>query len=225
MANVEADFKVYGIAGAGKVLRVNPVMSLDALMNEPGCPETLREALRNAAVWQVRNEMTIEKVVSAASLLPEVTLALLVLDTHILLQGGKTLDLESYYQLSGKRTAMEALLIPITPDRFFGAERVGVSPKSDPVVAAAVSTDLKNKEVVKARIALFGVWPGRKWLAKCADAMEGKELSSDLISQISEAVVKEVEPKGDYRGSSEYRRVMAGVMVKRALEMCLKGAK
>ena len=225
MTIVEADTQVYGIAGAEKVLRVNPLMSLEALMNEPACPDALREGLQNAAVWQVRNETSVEKVVSAASLLPEITLALLVLDAHVLLQDGRTVALDKYYQQSGKRVAIEALLIPITSSRFFGAERIGVSPKSDPVIAVAVSADLKNKEVLKARIALFGVWPGRQWLAKCADGMEGKELSGNLISQISGAVVREVEPKGDYRGSAEYRQAMAGVLVERALEMCLKGAK
>jgi len=33
-----------------------------------------------------------------------------------------------------------------------------------------------------------------------------------------------VKPKDDYRGSAEYRRAMAEVLTRRALESCMKGA-
>jgi CO/xanthine dehydrogenase FAD-binding subunit len=36
-------------------------------------------------------------------------------------------------------------------------------------------------------------------------------------------VQAEVTPKGDYRGGAEYRKAMAGVMTRRALQQCMEG--
>jgi CO/xanthine dehydrogenase FAD-binding subunit len=42
------------------------------------------------------------------------------------------------------------------------------------------------------------------------------------IRAVATAVEDEVEPEGDFRGSEEYRRAMAGVLTRRALEQCLE---
>jgi CO/xanthine dehydrogenase FAD-binding subunit len=38
---------------------------------------------------------------------------------------------------------------------------------------------------------------------------------------VANAIEGEVAPEGDFRGSEEYRRAMAGVLTRRALEQCL----
>jgi CO/xanthine dehydrogenase FAD-binding subunit len=50
----------------------------------------------------------------------------------------------------------------------------------------------------------------------------GAPLDKERIRAVAAAVEAEVSPKGDYRGSAEYRRAMAGVMTRRALERCLQ---
>lgn len=225
MARIETDTKVYQIARAAKVLRIDPALSLDAVFIDANCPIVLKDALQKTVVWQVRNETSVEKAVSAASLLPEVTLALLALDAHVLFSSGDTLALDAFYQRSSKRDVMKALLIPVVESRYYGTGRIGVSPSSDPIVAVAASVDIDSTRIVQTRIALFGVWPGRQWLAKSVSQLEGAELTDGSITQAAEAVMQEVDPKEDYHGSAEYRRSMAGVLVRRALEVCMKGAK
>ncbi|MFM8427395.1 MAG: xanthine dehydrogenase family protein subunit M, partial [Chloroflexota bacterium] len=39
--------------------------------------------------------------------------------------------------------------------------------------------------------------------------------------EVAEKVVAEARPISDYRGSAEYRRAMAGVLTKRALQVAL----
>jgi len=46
-------------------------------------------------------------------------------------------------------------------------------------------------------------------------------LDPDRIRAVAEAVEEEVAPRGDFLGSREYRRAMAGVLVRRALEQCV----
>jgi carbon-monoxide dehydrogenase medium subunit len=54
--------------------------------------------------------------------------------------------------------------------------------------------------------------------------LKGKAFTPELLRTASEAVMNEVEPVGDFRGSAEYRREMAGVLARRALEAAWKRA-
>ena len=71
------------------------------------------------------------------------------------------------------------------------------------------------------RVALTGVWPEPVRLAKAPAQLAGGPLDERTIQAVAEAVEAEVMPKGDFLGSEEYRRAMAGVLTRRALEQCL----
>jgi CO/xanthine dehydrogenase FAD-binding subunit len=205
------------------VLKIYPAISLDELYVDAECPSVIKQAIGTAAVWQVRNETSVEKAVSAPSLLPELTLVLLVMDAQVLLGDGTTVPMTTFIDKSGKRGKMAALLI--SDARCAATARLGVSPTSEPIVAVAVSVDVNDDVVKDLRVALAGVWPRRKWLAESVQTFNGMEAAKLDVEQVAAAVEKEVEPKGDYLGTSEYRSAMAGVLTRQALEACLKGAK
>jgi CO/xanthine dehydrogenase FAD-binding subunit len=81
-----------------------------------------------------------------------------------------------------------------------------------------VETD--NGVVRQARVALTGAWSEPVGLAEAAAQLVGEPLDEKHIQAVADAVEKEVTPKGDFRGSEEYRRAMAGVLTRRALEAC-----
>ena len=60
-------------------------------------------------------------------------------------------------------------------------------------------------------------------LAKAANLLVGKPLDTQTIADVAAAIQEEVNPKGNYLGSVEYRRAMAVITIKRALEICSKG--
>jgi CO/xanthine dehydrogenase FAD-binding subunit len=72
-----------------------------------------------------------------------------------------------------------------------------------------------------ARLALIGAWPQPVRLARAANLLDEQPLTGSLIEIVAQAVVEEVHPRGDYLGSADYRRAMAGVLTRRALEACL----
>ena len=205
------------------MLKVFPVVTLDELFVDTDCPAVIKESIGRAAVWQVRNETTIEKAVSAPSLLPELTIGLLAMDVQVLLDDGTKVPMAEFVQKSGKRSKMAALLI--SDKRCVATARLGVSPTSEPIVAVAASVAVSDGKVKDMCVALTGAWSGRKWLAESVQSFKGTELSRLDVVQVADAVAKEVKPKGDYLGSVEYRRTMAGVLTQQALETCLKGAK
>lgn len=205
------------------ILTVLPVVTLDELYVDADCPAVIKESIGRAAVWQVRNETSVEKAVSAPSLLPELTIGLLAMDVKVLLDDGVQVPMSEFVQKSGKRGKMAALLI--ANDRCAATARLGVSPTSEPIVAVAASVDVSDGKVKEMCVALMGVWSGRKWLAESVQSFKGTELAHLDVAQVADAVTEEVKPIGDYLGSVEYRRTMAGVLTRQALEACLKGAK
>jgi carbon-monoxide dehydrogenase medium subunit len=48
--------------------------------------------------------------------------------------------------------------------------------------------------------------------------LEGKAITPEAIRHAAEAVASQVDPLDDFRGSSEYKRDMAVVFTRRALE-------
>jgi len=205
------------------VLKVFPSVTLDELFVDVDCPIVIKESIGRSAVWQVRNETTVEKAVSAPSLFPELTIGLLAMDAQVLMEDGASVSMAEVVKKSGKRGKMAALLL--SDDLCAATARLGVSPTSDPIVAVAASVNVRDGVVKDLRVAVTGVWSGRKWLAESVQSFKGTEVGKLDAAQVAVAVEKEVKPKGNHLGSVEYRCAMAGVLTRQALEACLKGVK
>lgn len=90
------------------------------------------------------------------------------------------------------------------------------------VSAAAVLTlDKTNKTIADVRIALgsVGVTPIRATAAE--DLLRGQPLKSEAFAAAGEKAKEAVDPVSDFRGSAAYKKDMAAVFVRRALEKAL----
>jgi carbon-monoxide dehydrogenase medium subunit len=90
------------------------------------------------------------------------------------------------------------------------------------VSAAAVLTlDKTLKNIVDARIALgsVGTTPIRATAAE--DALRGQPLKAEAFAEAGEKAKEAVDPISDFRGSAGYKKDMAAVFVRRALERAL----
>jgi CO/xanthine dehydrogenase FAD-binding subunit len=104
----------------------------------------------------------------------------------------------------------------------WGYAQVARTPADDPIVSAVACVEMQDGRVQAARIALTGAWSRPVELVKAAGQLAGGPLDEEQIQAVAAAVEEEVSPKGDFRGSAEYRRAMAGVMTRRALAQCLQ---
>jgi carbon-monoxide dehydrogenase medium subunit len=87
--------------------------------------------------------------------------------------------------------------------------------------AAAVTLDRSKKTFADVRIALgsVGTTPIR---AREAEAvLRGQPVKPDALREAAEKAKAAVDPISDFRGSSAYKKEMAGVFVRRALEKAL----
>lgn len=90
------------------------------------------------------------------------------------------------------------------------------------VSAAAVLTlDKSHKIVNDVRIALgsVGVTPIRATAAE--DVLRGQPVKAEAFAEAGEKAKEAVDPVSDFRGSAAYKKEMAGVFVRRALEKAL----
>ena len=74
----------------------------------------------------------------------------------------------------------------------------------------------------EARIALGGVGPTPIRATQAERLLQGRKPKDALLSEAGEEVARISRPVSDIRGTSEYKREMVCVHVKRALKQCLR---
>jgi carbon-monoxide dehydrogenase medium subunit len=192
--------------------------TLQSVLDDPACPELLSRALTGVYSWQVRNETTVRRALKASRRVTEWLAALLALGAAVTIDGEVPLEDLLDGTVKGEVTALH---IPTGGSRTgWGEAHVGRTSADKPIVAAFAAVRISAGAVEEARVALTGVWPQPVRLAEATGTLVGQPLSNDRIRAVAEAVETAVEPQGDYLGSAAYRRAMAGVLTRRALEAC-----
>jgi len=194
---------------------------LQSVLDNPECLPLLRQALTGPISWQTRNETSVQKALTSPRVAPQWIAALLALGATVSVEGDAGLE-ESPLAVGAGSPRPHTLHIPDEGGRRWGEARVARTPADDPIVAAVAVVEMAGDTVRQARVALTGVWPEPVRLAQAAAQLVGNPLDEANIWAVAEAVEKEVAPRGDFRGSEEYRRAMAGVLTRRALEQCLQ---
>lgn len=216
-----------GMDGSKRCLSLGVQLTLQATYLAPDLPEPVRDALRDWTTWQERTEITVERVIRSPIQAPMFNATLLALGAHVVFfeeEIGES-PLAEYTSRGGKkRGKVGAVRIPIeVPGRLWGEAHVSRTPTDRPIVAAIAVVDLESDQVVRARLGLTGVWRETARLAEAAELLIGSPLTEETIGEVIKAVEAEVSPKSDYLGSETYRREMAGLLARRALEACRKG--
>jgi CO/xanthine dehydrogenase FAD-binding subunit len=189
------------------------------VLDDGACPQVLRQALTGALSWQVRNEVTVRRALSSPRIAPLWVTALSALGATVTVEGDEGKEEVSLAEAGSARP--DALHVEMDGLRW-GEAHVARTPADEPIVAAVAAVRLDGDVVQEARVALTGVWQQVVGLAEAPDQLVGKCLDDDAIQAVAEAVGQEVEPKGDFLGSEPYRRAMAGVLTRRALQACLE---
>jgi carbon-monoxide dehydrogenase medium subunit len=170
----------------------------------------------------VRNETTVGKALKASSLMPHWVAALLALGAVVTIEGDEGVEdvgLDALMQRQVKGD-VKTLHVPRLPETGWGEAHVARTPSDDPIVSAMAVVRASDGVIQEARVALTGVGPGPVWLADAPEALLGQALDEGRIGEVASGVEDEVQPQGDYLGSERYRRAMAGVLTRRALETC-----
>jgi carbon-monoxide dehydrogenase medium subunit len=95
------------------------------------------------------------------------------------------------------------------------------------VVGAAswVQLDAGGKSIEKARVSLAAVAPTPLFLAEASAWLAGKPATAETFSQAAQMASAAARPISDKRGTSEYRKHLAGVLTARTLALAVDRAR
>ncbi len=204
--------------------------TLQAVAVHDVTPPLLRQVLTRSLSWNRRNGITVGEAVEFCDTLPEWTAALLAFGAEVIFSAteerriplAQVAQTPEQPRLPRKGLSTGVWLAPPVPLRVWGEAHVARTPADEAIVSVAAVLDVADGVVRQGRLALCGVWPGGgACLAEVASArLAGDVLDEDRIAGVLAALDQEIAPVSDYRGSAEYRRAMAGVLARRALNQC-----
>jgi carbon-monoxide dehydrogenase medium subunit len=87
--------------------------------------------------------------------------------------------------------------------------------------AAVITLDGAKKVFTDARIAMGSVGSVPVRAREAEEVLRGQPVNAEVIREAAEAAKRAVDPISDFRGSAAYKKEMAGVFVRRALEKAL----
>jgi len=196
----------------------------------------LSEALGYVATARIRNMATLGGTIVHADPNSDVAPALLVLEGRVQVrswEGTRQLPMDSVYvdlyETRIDRTdLLESILIPVPAPGSRGIyTRFQIRRSMDkamPGVAALVELEEDNKTIRKARLAMSGVGNIPIRLKEEEDYLTGKEYRQEVTESISGMMQAKIEPLEDHHYSTEYKKTVAGVTLKRAVGEAVRRA-
>jgi xanthine dehydrogenase small subunit len=189
-----------------------------------------RDLLKAMPRWQsffrlisstpIRNIGTVAGNLVNASPIGDITIILLALNADITLADrqdrSRSLPLKNFYKgyksLDKKDDEIVTGISFILPDKNvkFNFEKVSKRTTLDIAsVNTAISLSCTGSEIHEAHCSIGGVAPVPLYLHRTSEALTGKNLSGELIQEVSHILQEEISPISDVRGSSDYKRLLA----------------
>jgi carbon-monoxide dehydrogenase medium subunit len=91
-------------------------------------------------------------------------------------------------------------------------------------VGVAVQVSLSNGSIGRAGIGLTSVGPRNLKATAAEEALRGQPATEPVIAEAARLAAEVAEPKGDIRGSAEYKKDMVRLFVQRGLRAAIKQA-
>ena len=184
------------------------------------------EALPHVAYPAIRRRGTVGGSVAHADPAAELTCALLASDAKVVLtcrNGARRLGLDEflvgpYMTAREPEEILSAIEIPRPGQASAGAFREFARKRGDfALLLVAVTLTVEQGRCTRARVVVGGAGPVPRRLVPVEEALEGEELTDELFESAAEAARDAVEPAGDAHGSTEYRKRITAVEVRRAI--------
>jgi carbon-monoxide dehydrogenase medium subunit len=237
------------------LIDINPVTELDYIRNDNGTlaigartrQSTLErsreaaeraplmvEAVKNVAHPSVRNRGTVGGSVAYADPASELPAAVLAMDGEVVLassRGQRTLATADFFRGSYTNTCsadelLTEVRLPLWPSgtghAFLEFRR---KHGSYALMGTAVLLRLDGDSIDRVAISLCGVDETPVRAHKAEELVIDNAPSEEVFEEAAEAAAPELNPLPDPKGSPEYRRKLAKVYIRRALELAVRRAK
>ncbi len=184
---------------------------------------SIRDDMSLIASWQIRNRATLGGNIVNASPIGDMTILLLALEAQLVLErqeerrvvpiidfflGYKKLDIRP-------DEILLEILIPRRPGSLVDFEKVSKRRSLDIAsVNSAMRADLDGDTFREVGLAVGGVAPVPLFMRKTRDFLTGRTINLETLRGALEVARTEISPISDVRGSAEYKRLLAGQLLK-----------
>lgn len=219
----------------GDTLRLGAGVSLEALIESDELSVELKQSLRRSLSPNLRNGVSLGESLMQPDVLTEWITALVALSAEVSHYGFRKgtfsaqaqhldlLEFLSKVSASGETYAgiVAGLSLPVLRGRaYLGQAELARTPADMPIVNAAVMIQVDEAASISAVKAVVAGASAELVQVCDLSAMLGQPLNALTIEHAVKAIAGQVKPVADYRGSVGYRREMAALMLRRALEDC-----
>ena len=183
------------------------------------------------ATVRIRNQATVGGGLAHADPAQDPPPGLMVLDARVKLVSSRgdrivsvsDLFLDYYESAIQSDEVLTELIVPVPPPeaRTIYLKYLPRTEDDYPTVAVAVLACLEDGQCQELRIALGAVAPTPLRATKVEKALQGRRVTLQDVRQAADLMAEEVDPLDDFRGSAAYKRNMAVVFTRRALEQVL----
>ena len=220
---------------AGDRIRIGGTALLSDIMCNPEIVEhfpALVDSIAVLASRQIRNVATLGGNLCNASPAADTAPPLIVYGATVELRtetGEREVPVETFFQQPGKSAiGPDEMLTAVVLERPSPGVRTAFLRKSRvkmdlAIVSVAVLVEMRDGECRRARVSAGAVAPVPVRLRKVERILEGTALTNDILTEAQETAMAEVSPITDLRSTTEYRRHLVGVYVRRALESLREG--
>src|SRR5215470_15529037 len=191
----------------------------------------LHETFKKVAQPRIRNMGTVGGNLAGGDPLTDPGASLIALDAEVTLsssKGQRRLALDEFF-IDYYQTALEAgeLLteIHVPPPQRPGWCHIKFTPRSIEdfaTVGVAITLQAKNGICDDVRMGLNSVAPTIVRARKAEEVLRGRPITDAALREMGKIAATEVDPMDDNRGSTEYKREMVKVLVRRAATEALK---
>jgi carbon-monoxide dehydrogenase medium subunit len=193
----------------------------------------LCQAARHLGNPLVRNRATVGGNLAKASPAADTAVPLLALEAIVGIKGGgsgkRQIPLDQFF-LGPNRNALKPgeiiadLFFPLPgPGSKMAFRKMGLrNAMAISVVTLGFVLEMRKGICRRVRIAFGAVAPKPTRSYQAENALSGKEITPELLRTCASEAEKEISPITDIRGSGEYRRAMASVLLKRTLGEALE---
>jgi len=193
----------------------------------------LAETYRHVATIRVRNMATVGGGLAHADPNQDPPPTLIVLGATVKLSstdGSRVVPIEEfftdYYEtLLRPEEIITEIFVPRLPPNSGGAFLKFLPRTADDYAtvssAAVVTLDRAKKKFMDVRIALGSVGATPIRAVEAEEVLRGQPVKAEALREAGEKAKLAVDPISDFRGSDAYKKEMAGVFVRRALEQAL----
>jgi len=206
-------------------IEIGAMTTLQALVTSPVLQSyaggLLATAAHDTATRTIRNTATVGGSIMACGPSTDIVVALLALGAIVLPAQGDSRPLGDVLSGAHSPKLITAVRLPLDMEGWASALcRVARLPSDQAIINVACVLHIEDGICRDIRLAAGGVASTPVRLDAAKHVLRGERLNDAGIQAAMLAAQEQVHPPTDVLGSSEYRRAMLGVLVRRAVEQC-----